>query len=255
MKAILLHVHRDAGQDDRLNVAIDLARLVSGRIRCVQIAADMAEADREHDRLARHAIESSLRRAATVWDWRCCDGSAAVRLIEHSQLADIVVTSQAQRPELTPDLAIISDLVMHGRAPVMVVPAGCRRFEAHGAAVLAWNGSAAAAQAMRQAVPLLRRAACVHIVEVSGGGPGVPASEAALYLARYGATTEVHEWPAKNRSPSAALAHAVAELDARYLVMGAFGRRTGLGQLGDHPAHGVTRDLIETSTVPLLMTH
>jgi nucleotide-binding universal stress UspA family protein len=47
------------------------------------------------------------------------------------------------------------------------------------------------------------------------------------------------------------LLHAVAELDAGYLVMGAYGhsrlRETVLG--------GVTRELIQSTTVPLLLAH
>jgi nucleotide-binding universal stress UspA family protein len=104
---------------------------------------------------------------------------------------------------------------------------------------------------MRLAVPLLRRATYVHLVEVADDNPGAPASEAATYLARHGIATEVHDWPAKGRRTSTALLHAVAELDARYLVMGAYGhsrlRETVLG--------GVTRDLIQSTSVPLLLAH
>jgi nucleotide-binding universal stress UspA family protein len=61
----------------------------------------------------------------------------------------------------------------------------------------------------------------------------------------------VHDWPAKGRRTSVALLHAVAELDAGYLVMGAYGhsrlRETVLG--------GVTRELIQSTTVPLLLAH
>lgn len=265
----MLHIHDDAEQDNRLQIALDLARLDHGHIACVQVAAvepfvidpysglfglaAIIDTIHDQDKRVRQAIEAQLRREDVEWDWRCFDGSVVETLIGQSRLADVVVISQPAIGRHAPDhpLPIVGDVVLHTSAPVLVVPIGGRRFEADGAVMLAWNGSAEAAHAMRLTVPLLRRAACVHIVEVSDESPGMPATDAATYLARHGVPCEVHEWPAKGRRTSLALLHAVAELDARYLVMGAYGhsrlRETVLG--------GVTRDLIQSTTVPLLLAH
>jgi nucleotide-binding universal stress UspA family protein len=269
MKTIMLHVHDDAEQNNRLQIAIDLARLDHGHITCVQVAAvepyvvdpysgmfglaAIIDTIHDQDKLARQAIETRLRREDVEWDWRCFDGSVVETLIGQSRLADVVVISQPSIGRHQPEnpLPIVGDIVLHTNAPVLVVPAGCRRFDADGAAMLAWNGSAEAAHAMRLTAPLLRRANCVHIVEVTDDTPGMPATDAATYLARHGVPCEVHDWPAKGRRTSVALLHAVAELDAGYLVMGAYGhsrlRETVLG--------GVTRELIQSTTVPLLLAH
>lgn len=267
MKTIMLHIHDDAEQEARLQVALDLARLNHGHISCVQVAAVESLTDpygellglaaiidtiHDQDRAARHALEARLRREGVVWDWRCFDGGVVETLIAQSRLADVVVVSQpvGLRGAAAP-LAIVGDLVLHSSAPVLVVPAGCRRFEATRNVVLAWNGSAEAAHAMRLATPLLRHAGCAHVVEVSGDQPGAPASDAASYLARHGIGCELHDWPAKNRQIAAALIDAATELDAGYLVMGAYGhsrlRETVLG--------GVTRELIAASKLPLLLAH
>jgi nucleotide-binding universal stress UspA family protein len=269
MKTIMLHVHDDAEQNNRVQIAIDLARLEHGHIACVQVAAvepyvvdpysglfgmaAIIDTIHDQDKLARQAIEARLRREDVEWDWRCFDGSVVETLITQSRLTDIVVISQPAigRPAADHPLPIVGDLVLHTSAPVLVVPTGVGRFDVEGAAMLAWNGSAESAHAMRLTVPLLRRAACVHIVEVTDDTPGMPATDAATYLARHGVPCEVHDWPAKGRRTSVALLHAVAELDGGYLVMGAYGhsrlRETVLG--------GVTRELIQSTTVPLLLAH
>jgi len=269
MKTIMLHVHDDAEQAGRLAVALDLARLAAGHISCVQVAAvqaaggepfgemfgltAMADTIHAQDRLLRQAIEARLRHEAVDWDWRCFDGDVVKTLIAQSRLADIVVISQPAPPRdghFAP-LAIIGDVVMHAGAPLLVVPAGVAGLNAAGAAMLAWNGSAEAAHAMRAAVPLLRHAAAVHIVEVTDDRPGTPASEAATYLQRQGVHCEVHDWPAKGRTPAAALLHASTELDACYLVMGAYGH----SRLREMVLGGVTRGLITGARVPLLLVH
>lgn len=269
MKTVMLHVHDDAEQDNRLQIAIDLARLAGGHIACVQVAAvepyvvdpysgmfgiaAIIDTIHDQDKLARQAIEARLRREHVEWDWRCFDGSVAETLIGQSRLADIVIISQpgASRQINGQPLPIVGDVVLNTSAPVLVVPIGCQHFAVNGATMLAWNGSAEAAHAMRLTVPLLRRASCVHIVEVTDDASGMPATDAATYLARHGVPCEVHDWPAKGRRTSVALLHAVAELDAGYLVMGAYGhsrlRETVLG--------GVTRELIQSTTVPLLLAH
>jgi nucleotide-binding universal stress UspA family protein len=269
VKAIMLHVHHDAEQDNRLQVAIDLARLSGGRITCVQVAgvepysadfhgellglAAIIDTIHDQDRLVRQDIEARLRREGAQWDWRCFDGGVVEALIAQSRLADIIVISHpiSGRPAAGQPLSIVGDVVVNTSAPVLMVPAGCNHFDAAGPAILAWNGSAEAAHAMRLAAPLLRRASCVHLVEVTDDYTGAPASEAATYLARHGVNSEVHDWPQKGRRTALALLHAVAELEAHYLVMGAYGhnrlRETILG--------GVTRDLIHSTTVPLLLAH
>ena len=269
LKTILLHINDDAEQNNRLQVALDLARFGQGHIMCVQIAAvepyiadpygamfglaTIIDTIHENDKRSRQTIESRLQSDEVDWDWRCFDGSVVETIIAQSRLADLVVISQPGlgRPEPDTPVPIVADVVLHSSAPVLMVPTGDRRFDADGAAILAWNGSAEAAQAMRLTVPLLKRASCVHIVEVSGDSHGTPADQAAIYLARHGIACDVHEWPAKGRRTSQALLQAVLELDARYLVMGAYGhsrlRETVLGS--------VTRELIRAATVPLLLAH
>lgn len=268
MLTILLHVHDDAEQDSRIGVAIDLARAGGGHVVCVQAAQIEALSgdpyggmfglstviDAVHGRewQLRLAIEARLREAQVAWEWRHFDGGVVETLIAESRLVDLIVVSQPGPRGLREQPAsLVGDIVLHCRSPVLMLPAGWQRFEAAANAVVAWNGSAEAAQALRLSVPLLLQAGQVHVVEVCEADGGLSSSEAVAWLGRHGIAAERHEWPAKGRRVSVALLHAAAELDARLLVMGAYGhsrlRETVLG--------GVTRDLIGMTTLPLLMAH
>lgn len=270
MKTILLHIHDDEEQAARLDLACDLAAQMHGHLACVQVTpvdayagdpygglfgmAALIDTIHDQDKALRLACEDRLRTAGVPWDWHSFDGNVVETLIEQATLADLVVLSQpgghARRHARQP-MAIVGDVVMYTRCPVLMVPQGQARLTLAGPALVAWNGSAEAAHALRQALPWLKRASAVHVVEVSDDIPGLPASDAAAWLSRHGIRADVHEWPAKGRRVSVALLHAAAELGAHYMVMGAYGhsriRETVLG--------GVTRELISSATLPLLLAH
>ena len=268
MKNILLHIHDDDEHGTRLAVALDIARQTNGHLSCLQVTpveafggdpygglfgmAALIDTIHDQDKALRIATEQRLAGAGVAWDWRCFDGNVVETLIEQALLADVVVLSQPSTSRRgRPPAAIVGDVVLYTRCPVLMVPQGQRTLDLEGPAVIAWNGSAEAAHALRLAMPVLKATAGVHIVEVSDEASSVPASEAAQWLSRHGIAADVHEWPAKGRRISVALLHAAGELGATFMVMGAYGhsrlRETVLG--------GVTRELIATSTVPLLMAH
>lgn len=270
MKNILLHIHDDDAQAGRLAVALDVARQTGGHLQCVQVTpveayagdpygglfgmAALIDTIHTSEKALRTATETRLRHSDVAWDWHSFDGNVVETLIDQAILADLVVLSQpaaAQRRGGRQPLAIVGDVVMYTRCPVLMVPQGVERLDLAGPVLVAWNGAAEAAHALRLALPLLKRATAVHLVEVSDDIPGLAAREAAQWLSRHGIGADVHEWPAKGRRVSVALLHAAAELSARYVVMGAYGhsrlRETVLG--------GVTRELIASANLPLLLAH
>lgn len=269
MKTILLHIHGDAEQGGRVTAALALARATGGHVRCVQVApvepfgaepygglfgmAAIIDTIHDEDKRVRTLVEPRLRAAGISYSWACYDGGVVETLIAEARLADVVILSQpvVQRSPADRPLAIVGDVAIHARAPVLLVPAGSGDLNIGGDVMLAWNGGAEAAHALRLARPLLARAARVHVVEVSDEQLGLPAGDAVAYLTRAGIAAEAHDWPAKGRRISVALRHAAEELAAGYLLMGAYGhsrlRETVLG--------GVTRELIQTTSIPLLMAH
>lgn len=267
MKSILLHIHDDRGQDQRLAAALDLARLHGSHIACAQVlrppmrdplgglyaSPPLREAHRARLEEQRTRIELRLKSEEVSWDWELMEGHATDILISRGRLADLLVLSRDDRRsgESPEPLPIAADVVMHVRAPALVVPPAMERFRADGPAVVAWNGSIEAAHSLRLALSFLRLSAEVHIVTVANDAVELSSARAGRYLARHGVRSELHEWPRMGRDIAQTLLEAARDLGAGCLVTGAYGhsrlRETVLG--------GVTRDLLARTSTPLLLTH
>jgi nucleotide-binding universal stress UspA family protein len=270
MKNILVHIHEDSGQEDRLQVALQLARAASGHLICLQITPleyygtgdfyggmyalpNFNDAIRKLETAERARIEAILKREDVSWEWRQFDGNVAQSLISQSRMADVVVLSQevSEKKDTIAPLPIVGTVAIYAGAPVIVVPQKCTSLVLADSVMIAWNGSAEAAHALRSSLPLLKMASSVHIVSVSSKNTEFPAIDASTYLSRHGVKSELHDWPAQNNSTSVALLAAVHEIKPAYLVMGAYGhsrlRETILG--------GVTFDLLRKIDVPLLLAH
>lgn len=269
MKTVLLYANEDSGFESRLQAALDVARAFDAHLSCLQVTPfdsfiigdpfggvytlpTIVEAVQEGEDKHRARIEQHLANEGVTWDWVRCDGAPAAVVVDRTRLADLIVLSlPAGEHGYDGPLAIVGDVALHTRAPVLAVPQASRSLDVGGTAIVAWNGALEAAHALRLSLPLLRKAAQVRIVTVPGDGAEFPPTDASEYLARHGISTELHEWPGDGDSTAGALRDAAAALAGTYVVMGAYGhsrlRETTLG--------GTTREMLHTSTVPLVLAH
>lgn len=265
MKSILVHIHDDAGQNARLQAALDVARYYSGHLTCLQAMPFAAyagepftgamiayEAYAETMEATRTRIEAQLQKEGVPWDWIDSRGSGSVAVMMHSQLTDLIVLSPTGK--LTdPDAAlpIVGEIATKVRAPVLAVRDDQKSFDPAGAALIAWNGSPEAAQAVRNTMGLLTAAKGVHIACIEEDfDTHIPAREAASYLSRYGIKAEVHA-RAKSGTVADTLSSIAAEMRAGYLVMGAYGR----SRFAEFILGGVTRSLLADAPLPLVLSH
>lgn len=266
MKTILLYANEDAGLESRLQGALDVARAFDGHLICLQVTPfdafimgdpfggvytlsavleQIRKAEDEH----RAALEARLRGEGVSWDWLRYDGAPAQLIVDRSRLSDLIVLSLAGDDD--GPLSLAADVALHARAPVLAIPSDSRSLDCLGAAMVAWNGAHEASQALRLAMPMLRRASSVKIVTVSEDRSEFPATDASTYLARHGVASELHEWPRNGRTVAEALMDASAVLEAGFIVMGAYGH----SRLREAVLGGTTRDMLRHSRVPLLLGH
>lgn len=267
MKTLLLYANEDSGFESRLQAALDIARAFDSHISCVQatpygtyVVGDpfggvyamttALDAVREAEDAHSARIEARLNGEGVSWDWLRYDGASAGALADRSRLCDLVVLSLPADAD-GPTLAMLGEVAIDVRAPVLAMPEASRGFDCLGRALLAWNGSPEAAHALRLTLPMLARAGRVDIVTVSEEAGGFPATDACEYLSRHGISSELHEWPGSGDSVAEALFDSARSLDAAYVAMGAYGhsrlRETVLG--------GTTRDMLLRGSVPLLLAH
>jgi nucleotide-binding universal stress UspA family protein len=182
-------------------------------------------------------------------------GSGFADVTEACRLSDLVVVSQEDpdRPEPMRG-AVVEALLFDAAAPTLLVPyAGVNELKTD-RAVIAWDGSAQASRALRAAIPLLKLTASVKVLivaEEAKWATGVPGADVAGHLARHGISVEVTRLNDAVNDIATTLLNTVAEEEADWMVMGAYGhsrmRQLFLG--------GVTRRILATATIPVLMAH
>ncbi|MFN2259887.1 MAG: universal stress protein [Parasphingopyxis sp.] len=208
---------------------------------------------REEEEADRAEIESRLVREGVSWDWLSFTGSAAKVLIDNARLSDLVLVSPTPSdgdPETMPP-PIAADVALHSQAPVLVVPAEAEGFDCFGPAIVAWDGSFEAAQALRSALPLLRLADSTTLVTIAEKESAFPPTDASTYLSRHGITSELVERTPDEQSVASALRAEFARRNGSYLVLGAYGH----SRLRERLLGGVTRSMLEECHFPLLLAH
>lgn len=146
----------------------------------------------------------------------------------------------------------VESVVVESGTPAIVVPYPDRQATIGDRVVVAWNGSASAARALKAALPLLREAASVHVATWGARPPVAPFSrlDVRAWLRRHDIDSELHA------SASAAhvandLAALASEVRADLVVMGCYGH----SRIREQVFGGVTRALLASLPAPILMTH
>lgn len=269
MRSILLHIYDDQGLESRLQAAFDLARMFAGHITCLhaipfedylvadplivaELPEDFSEKMRKRRLELQAWIEERLRGEGMNWDWVHVDEMMSTSLVRWSVLADVIVLSIADRAVARDEARpLAAKVATRAIAPVLAVPASFERLQMDAPVLVAWNGSPEAAVAMRAAMPLLQAAPEVCLLEVEQDVSHYPRDLAARYLARHGIKTQLMQHRPIEDSVSETITRAAEELGSGLIVMGAYSH----SRLKETLLGGVTRDLLATSAIPLLVAH
>lgn len=175
------------------------------------------------------------------------------RFIAQARVHDItVLNAEPSATEMYWDLIEVC-LFGSGR-PVLVVPPertdfACERI------IIAWDGSANASRAVADAMPLLKSAKAVAIVSVMGEkdlSTSVPGTDLAPHLARHGIDVTVSDTAVGLKETVAdAIQREAVGFRASMIVSGAFRH----SRLREWILGGVTRSLLESCSLPLVMSH
>ncbi|ACA20379.1 UspA domain protein [Methylobacterium sp. 4-46] len=175
---------------------------------------------------------------------------AAQELAERARLCDLVVIEQADHAAPKPADAQMEPLLFRSGRPVLIVPYIQAAPPALTSAVVAWDGSAQAARALADALPLLRRANRVEVVTVAEEPtPEDLPRRMVRHLARHGVDATFRVVRAGIPPAEALLSH-VADCGADLLVMGAYGH----ARLREALIGGTSRTMLRSMTVPVLMS-
>jgi nucleotide-binding universal stress UspA family protein len=224
------------------------------------IPVDLIELQREENSKAANdalgRFDAGVKKAGISAETRILDatfGGAATLFAQIARRFDLAVVGQAQRERgASDDLTIEGALFESGR-PIVVVPYIQKRGMTLERVLACWDGSRTAARAIGDAMPFLERAKAVDIMivaeerksdEISGANMGE-------HLARHGVAASVKRIAKGDLAIEDVLLSYAADSGADFMVMGGYGH----SRLREFILGGVTRSILASMTVPVLMSH
>jgi nucleotide-binding universal stress UspA family protein len=216
------------------------------------------------ERKATEAIAETFARLTAnrpfVAEWRALKVphvDLAPIVMDHGRAADLIIAGQTDPDwDLSPLLDFPERLALESGRPVLVVPYAGRFPEIGRNVVIAWKASRESSRAAFDALPILKAAQQVHILEVKqrGDAPGgdlAPDTTIAASLGRHGIKANIRNSVATDLSVGDEILSRLSDLDADLLVMGAYGH----SRMRELVFGGATRHIARHMTVPTLFSH
>jgi nucleotide-binding universal stress UspA family protein len=225
------------------------------------VPTDLIEVQREENsKNAKAAIarfEAAAKQAGLSFEPRILDASIAGAADLFGRIArrfDLAVVGQARREHGASEELLIEGALFGSGRPVVVVPYIQTQGITLNRVLACWDGSRPAARAIADSIPFLTRAKAVEIVVVTGErdkSGEITGANMSRHLARHGVTAEIKRVAADNVDVQSAILAHVADSGADFMVMGGFGH----SRLREFILGGVTRSILASMPVPVLMSH
>lgn len=272
MKTLLVHLDASPRAEERLRVARELARVHEAEIDVLygvpssvlavpwvaetgslEVGATIAALDREQFERARATFDRYAAGGPARW-LEPAEDAVAWRLTRHALTRDLLVLGQHDPSDrragaVPPDL--VPSVVVDSGRPALVVPHAGSFGGGARSVLLAWKPSREAARAATAALPWLLRAEVVHLVTQPESHELEPFDAVEHGLRCNGVAAPIRRHRLGGIEVGQGLLSYAADVDADLLVMGCFGH----SRAREWIAGGVTRTVLESMTLPVLMAH
>lgn len=276
-RVILVHIDGAPRARLRLDVALRLAQAHTAQLVGVylvpgldlmsfpdaMIPPEVIEKRLEAEKQARDAAEAMFREAAAhasieSVQWRAPAGDPRQAAVVHARYADLSILGQPARDELDYEFSnrLVNGVLMASGHPVLFVP-----FVGVGSTIatrvmIGWKDSREAARAVGDAMPFLEKAKQVNAVSVRPKVEErlfdlVAEKELQVYLARHGVNANVKHIVSPDVDAGEMLLSEAADENADLIVIGGYSR----SRFAELVWGGVTRTMLKSMTVPVLMSH
>ncbi|MBI1213870.1 MAG: hypothetical protein GC190_20605 [Alphaproteobacteria bacterium] len=197
------------------------------------------------------AVEAPARAAGMGGTFAIREGVIDNVVADEARLSDLVLfdcPAEAQEVGLR---AALESALINGRKPVLLVPRSVAKIAGTKVAI-GWDGGAAAAHAISAAIPLLKRADSIEILNVSTGPiDTVQLDRLRDYLSLHGLQVVEHGINPGSQGTASALIDAAENSGAGVLVMGGYEH----SRLREIALGGVTRHILANATMPVFLAH
>jgi nucleotide-binding universal stress UspA family protein len=176
---------------------------------------------------------------------------AETRLLARARHSDLLVLGRPRHADLMP-YDLIETLLLGSGRPIVIAPESLPT-QPSGTIVVGWQETPAAARAVSAAVPLLKLANRVILMNVgeSDAGTSSDLDRVAAQLSWHGVFAETKQVPGAAKSATQVLLQAAADLHPELLVVGGYSHRP----LQESIFGGATRSLLEYAETPIFMMH
>ncbi|NPT56147.1 universal stress protein [Paraburkholderia elongata] len=275
-KTIVVHLDMSQHAHPRFELALRLARQFGAHLtgvfavftpdpRSLYVMAGTAEYYGTHEQLRaerRGALErlfhAELSRAQVAGEWIAVEAPANLAVPYRGRCADLIIAGQddPNDPESYVGDYFPENLIMSSGRPVLLMPYASSVTSPGTHVMVCWDGSREATRAVHDALPFMRAAKTTTVVTVNGARgeprPRIPGADIATLIARHGVNVEVKEIEAgTGASIGDALLSQASGIGADLLVMGGYGH----ARWQELVMGGATRTILQSMTVPVLMSH
>lgn len=273
-RSLLVAVDQGVDSDARVSLACDLAsRMDAHLIGACGVALSTPPMDDlytggamlgESLALFRDLAEAEVRGALTRFhelvgsrldrtEWRGRLGLPADIIVHEARAADLVVLGR--RSSRAPTHAVDpADVLMAIGRPVLVSPPRPDRNPTGWPAIVAWQDNRESQRAVAAALPLLRHASTVHVLEICDDDAEAARARTAdvvHWLGRHGVKAEADVKTCGEGTVAQAILDFAASQDAGLIVAGGYGH----ARLREWALGGVTHELLASATISILFSH
>jgi nucleotide-binding universal stress UspA family protein len=190
-------------------------------------------------------------------EWRSAMDFPTRYILQEARCADVIV-SGGQSPAFSDAFSLASpkDLVMQAARPLLFVPDTVNRLDLR-SVLVAWKDTPEARRAVADALPMLRKAKEVTVVEICEQDDSRPAvtarvTDVVAWLARHGITATARVSEANQKTSTAdRLGEVAGEVGAGLIVAGAYGH----SRFRELILGGVTQYLVTQTARCVLLSH
>ncbi|MGZ5872601.1 MAG: universal stress protein [Bradyrhizobium sp.] len=170
-----------------------------------------------------------------------------------ARLYDLSIVMQPDPDHTTSDNMIPTEVLFQAGGPVLFIPYTHKGAFKPRHIGIAWDGSRLAARALHDAEPFLAMADEITIISINEAQNPAEASAATLvsHLARRGLSARVESMSADHASIQPLILSIAADTGIDLIIMGGYGH----SRLQERVLGGVTRGMVQSMTVPTLMSH
>ncbi|QRE72601.1 universal stress protein [Methylobacterium aquaticum] len=188
---------------------------------------------------------------ATFATWTEWSGEVERMLTLAGRVADLVIVDRPDPAQPFTGRALDTALFSVGRPALMVGEVVPHDLLAH--VVIAWNGSLEGTRLVAQSIALLHAASRVTVVQArTDRAEEARAADLCAYLRWHGIVAHANNLTVgEGVSVGAAILDAAGRMDATLLALGAYTH----SRVREFLLGGVTRQVIETARMPVLMAH